>query len=88
LNGKPFVLKVPAVLAIKRVLNKISKDEYFTSDVLAKMAGLTRVSVQNVGLKGESISKYTMCFGKYRYWGSPTAIAALRKQAGDSDETL
>jgi hypothetical protein len=81
LNGKSFCLKptIPSVSAILRFLDKQPADELFTSDELSKRCSISVSVIKSIGGKDE-LAAYSLRSGKFRYWGNPKAILALKAQ--------
>lgn len=79
LNGKPLDLspKSPAADKLKAYLDKAPADEVFTQEKVAKDAG---IYVGALPVAKDKLDGYSHMIGRYRYWGNPKAIKALREQ--------
>ena len=83
LNGKPLVLNdaSPCTKKLVSFLNSTPADELFTAQELCRKGGFSLNTVKNVGLMDE-FKDLSLKAGRIRYWGSPKAIAELRRQVG------
>jgi hypothetical protein len=80
LNGRTLCLhkEKPSIVAVRQFLQKAPADELFTADEVARRAFLNHDQVRRIARDLDD--DITHRVGCIRYFGSPKAIAALRKQ--------